>query len=135
MMALVLATGLLSFVTSNKQNTKLYGIWVYADRKHDTIEYVKSDTFMTDKPGMEFKAGGTLVQRMIDGWCGTPPIYYKNYPGKWKFTADSELRITYAFWGGKVRDVLQIIELNDHRMKVKIIHHKTRHTHRRREIQ
>lgn len=118
---IIFAFGFYSFNKPEKKYHGLIGIWVYKSFDKDIIEYRKSDTFVHDEPGLEFKNKGKLKKRQNTHWCGTPPVVYRNYRGTWALTSDSTLKIKYKYWGGKAVEDLQIVELSESKLKLKLI--------------
>ena len=98
LLKIIILTSLLIILSSFILNSttldeKLLGTWVYSNYENKSIQFKKKRSFQSDKPGIQFKKNGTLMKRQNSGWCGTPPISYKNYKGFWKTTSDSTINI------------------------------------------
>ncbi|MFK7774627.1 MAG: hypothetical protein AB8F94_20980 [Saprospiraceae bacterium] len=104
---------------SNTLGDKLFGTWVYSNYDNKSIQFKKERSFDDKKPGIKFMKNGTLVKRQNSGWCGTPPISYKNFEGTWKTTSDSTLNIRYKYWGGTIEEDWLIIDLSNKVFTVK----------------
>jgi hypothetical protein len=77
----------------------LIGTWVYTGFHNNYNVYKRSLSF-EDKHCYQFNIDGTLQERNIAGWCGTPPVSYNNYDGTWNFLNDSIVKINVEYWGG-----------------------------------
>lgn len=115
--------GSTSFTPVDENSNNIIATWVYSDYNNGIIEYVRAKKFKQNKPGIEFQKDGKLRKRQNSGWCGTPPINYKNETGYWKFNPDSTLSINYTYWGGKMQEDWQIIEISPEILKIKPIEH------------
>lgn len=122
---ILFGAGISSFNLQNEKEDQLIGVWVYSGSDDGMITYFKSESFKEEKSGIEFKKSGKLNKRQNAGWCGTPPITYKNYKGNWKYTSDSTLTIEYDYWGGKAEEDWQVIELSADSLKVKRVEYRT----------
>ncbi|HLP52925.1 MAG TPA: hypothetical protein VK154_18680 [Chitinophagales bacterium] len=111
----------ISAPVESKVNIK--GLWVYNNSELWNSEYVgvyvKANSFKKDEAGMAFRANGKMVKRQNESWCGTPPVIYKNYPGKWEAVDNSTIAIEYKFWGkGWQKARLRVVSLNDDTLKI-----------------
>jgi hypothetical protein len=77
----------------------LVGNWIHPEYRDSLMILEKSETLNLNEYGIYFKTNGKLVERKIDGWCGTPPVVYKDYDGTWS-KQDSLISIEVGFWGG-----------------------------------
>lgn len=92
----------------------IVGSWTFDFSKGGgTIQLKKVNKLKRDASGITFKADGTLIKRQNEGWCGTPPISYKNFPGTWKKTAENTLVLKYRYWGGKINSTWKITEVSE----------------------
>jgi hypothetical protein len=75
----------------------ILGKWKLKDIKdRDSIKvFVRCDSFRMCDFGFEIQHKGLLLMRENPGWCGTPPIVYKDFPGMWKLQQDSTLNLNY----------------------------------------
>lgn len=80
-------------------NNLLIGVWNYSDYKGNTTIF-KRNTDFSEAHCYKFNADGTLIERKIAGWCGTPPISYSDYAGTWKTLNDTIIEVTSDYWGG-----------------------------------
>lgn len=74
----------------------------------------------SNNSGLIFYGHGELLQRGNAGWCGTPPITYKNYEGKWKAVRDSVINIKVEYWDGQMEYNMFIVMLVDSIFKYRI---------------
>lgn len=88
----------------------IIGVWIDQEFDSETGETILSSAseFANDKYGIAFYADGTLVERKNAGWCGTPPITYKNYEGTWTALNDSTFTIDVGYWGGEITYVYNV---------------------------
>lgn len=118
---------MLSFSISNTAQTskinkgKITGVWLFADYLYaeQHMVYKRFKALGKDSSGFQFLPAGLLTSRRNSGFCGTPPIQYRNYGGSWKFTSDSTITIRYKFWGGVSEEDWKIIELSQTTLIVK----------------
>ncbi len=120
-LVIVIATALLAGCEKERvkidPDNLLLGTWVYTDYINDAAVYTRDDEF-TDNPCYRFNSDGTLVERKNSGWCGTPPVTYADYDGKWTVVNDTLISITSAYWGGTITYKLDIEELQPTTLKV-----------------
>ena len=98
-----------------KISTQLIGTWIPLDSAMEddgTVTYSKTKAFSKDKPGISFKAHEKLTKRQNVHWCGTPPVSYDNFKGKWKQTSDSTITIFYKYWNGEASQDWLIVHLD-----------------------
>lgn len=117
----IIATLFISAPVDSKVNVT--GLWVYNNSESWNREYVgvyvKANSFKKNESGMAFRANGKMVKRQNESWCGTPPIIYKNYTGKWEVIDNSIVAIEYKFWGNGLQKArLRVVSLNDDTLKV-----------------
>lgn len=105
------------FVDPSDQN--LYGFWVNptSDNENNVWTYEKSTELPKNNWGLNFKADKTVVERKNSGWCGTPPIAYGDFPGKWNLT-DSIISFSVGYWGGTVDRQWKIISISNKYLKI-----------------
>lgn len=101
---------------NNNSLSAIIGIWIPSDDGY----YIRSTDFQSNKPGYEFKANGELIQRGNIGWCGTPPISYRNYVGKWKWIDNNTLFIESSNWRGPFTEKLKCQFLDKNMDKIKL---------------
>ncbi|CAN0197873.1 unnamed protein product [Discosporangium mesarthrocarpum] len=120
---IIITIGLSSFIIEPQERIdeeKLHGHWTFADYKEGEVYLKKRYKFKKNKAGIEFRKNGKLVKRQNIGWCGTPPITYDNYDGKWWTNEYSEIVMKYKFWGGEIEEYWEIVEVNKGILIVKI---------------
>jgi hypothetical protein len=100
---------------------QLEGTWIYADWEDGGMVFQKGNDFAKDKGGIQFLENGKLIKRQNAGWCGTPPITYRNYEGTWEITPNSTVKISYAYWGGTMKEEWSVVKLNDQSMKIIVL--------------
>ncbi len=122
---LVVALVLFSFSKEKeKKRSDLLGYWTLGNYEVETTTYHHRPDFIEDKAGICFQENGKLLKRQNSGWCGTPPIHYKNYEGSWEQKTDSTILIRYKFWGGNAEEEWQITYLDEHVLKIKSLSYK-----------
>lgn len=99
----------------------IHGIWINHAYEDRMSIYKKSDAFQEDKPGFQLNTDGTLLKRQNIGWCGTPPVSYGNYDGKWEKIGANQIRIEYDYWGGRDTLMFEIVTYDDKLLKLKRI--------------
>lgn len=105
---------------------RILGVWVPTSCENKTCTYEKAEEFDPEKRGIEFKKRNKLINRQNAGWCGTPPISYRNYNGIWASFKDGEtINLRYEFWGGMVQTKWKITELSESSMTVTVLDYKT----------
>ena len=108
--------GILSVSSCQKKETTIVhpivGTWVQFD-VHDYKVYEKTDHLDDNHGGMIFYENGDLVMRENAGFCGTPPITYGNFEGKWELLDDTHIQLTYDNWDGEKSYKMEIISLDD----------------------
>ncbi len=108
-----------AFVPVEPVDKSLETYWIYDGYEDGVSVYKKSKRFEQDKPGFEFQKDGIMIKRQNVGWCGTPPISYGNYKGKWKQIEDNKLQLEYDYWGGRDTMILEIVSLTKEDLKVR----------------
>ena len=108
-----------SFMTEEKSTDKLCATWVYSGFEDGCSKFVKSHRFKRKKSGISFNKNGTLKKRQNVGWCGTPPITYKNYDGTWNRISKTRMIVHYEYWGGEISEEWLIEELNDKTLTIR----------------
>ncbi len=92
---------------------QLYGAWISDTTENDIYVMKKSAGLDSNNYGFIFYSNGHFLNRSNAGWCGTPPISYKNYDGKWKARSDSMIHINVGYWGGDLEYNMIIVYLDD----------------------
>lgn len=104
----------------------IIGCWINPMYEDDAdgksiVFYEKSNTLQENSPGIKFSKNGTLIERKNSGFCGTPPITYADYSGKWQIHNSDEIEIDVAYWGGMEHKILKIISITGTTLKIEII--------------
>lgn len=97
--------------------SEIVGNWVF-DRSQDTLYIYKRVLELPENDyGMSIQFNNIYFERANSGWCGTPPIVFSNYPGKW-FLNDSILKVNYRNWSGNVNNKWKVTSVNSSQMKL-----------------
>ena len=75
--------------------------WVYRTTQNGVSVYVKQERFDYKKSGLQFKEDGAFTIRRNESDCGTPPIQYQNFHGKWTISSDSIITTSYRYFNNK----------------------------------
>jgi len=112
----------------NLDSNNIIGCWTnpaYADNSEGVtiVFYKKSKTLSDKSEGIKFFEGGTLIERKNIGWCGTPPIQYDNFSGKWYWQDRKKtcIEIDVAYWGGMEHKVWKIIKVTKSTLEIEIL--------------
>ena len=105
-------------VKLNENQDNLIGNWINPEYTDSLMILEKSDTLKLNEYGISFKADGKLIERKINGWCGTPPVVYSDYEGSWT-KQDSLISIEVGYWGGTSTYKWIIISMAGNKLKVK----------------
>ena len=98
-------------------NNLILGIWNSSGYQDNTQIYTRSNGF-SENPCYQFNQDGTLLERKNAGWCGTPPVTYSDYPGKWTILNDTLIRVEVGYWGGTATYDLDVESVNSDYLKV-----------------
>ena len=105
-------------VKLNENQDNLIGNWINPEYTDSLMIFEKSGTLKLNEYGISFKADGKLIERKINGWCGTPPVVYSDYEGTWT-KQDSLISIEVGYWGGTSVYKWIIISVAGNKLKVK----------------
>ena len=97
---------------------EIYGTWVMMEYEDNVNILNKSVKLDDNQYGFIIHSNGRFIERKNVGWCGTPPICYKNYEGAWKKLSDSLLKINVGYWGGTTSYQMEIVSLSSHELKI-----------------
>jgi len=97
----------------------LYAFWVENGYDTDISIFKKANKFDSDKYGFQILECGKFVEWKNSGWCGTPPIVYANYDGKWSKVSNSIISVESPYWGGTMIFKIEIVSLNENELKVR----------------
>jgi hypothetical protein len=113
-------------VVAPKNTSKLIGCWVTPQYEESSngntiVLYQRANALSENNAGIQFLNDKALIERKNTGWCGTPPIAYGNFDGKYQWENDSTIVIDVAFWGGTEQQTWNIINLTNTTLKIKIL--------------
>lgn len=112
-----------NYCTKPLSNDVLYNVWVkYDDDFNDPNTFNSADKLDKNKYGFIIESDGTFIHRQNSGWCGTPPIAYKNYNGTWNELSKDTLEIISDFWGGKDTFKIEILFVTESELKINYIY-------------
>jgi len=85
------------------------------------VFYERTNALPDNSGGIEFLKNGTLLERKNAGWCGTPPITYDNFSGKWEIQSNGEIKIKVAYWGGTEHRIWKIINVTNTTLNIEVV--------------
>ncbi len=97
---------------------EIIGTWVLSGYQDSLSIMVRNDSLMQNNYGFIFKKDHTFIERKNAGWCGTPPIFYDNFNGKWTKISNQLLDIQVDFWGGQTNYKIEIISFLKDTLKI-----------------
>lgn len=65
----------------------LIGHWAEPEYNEQTVIFSRVNKLPSEGYGISIKAKNDFVERS-SGWCGTPPLVFSDYEGKWELTED-----------------------------------------------
>jgi len=65
----------------------LIGHWAEPEYNEQTVTFSRVNKLPSEGYGISIKAKNDFVERS-SGWCGTPPLVFSDYEGKWELTED-----------------------------------------------
>ena len=101
----------------------IFGCWgnpSFSDNAEGRICIYYERTNALSDDGIEFLKNGSLTERKIAGWCGTPPVIYSNYSGKWH-VKDERIIMDVPFWGGIEHKIWRIIDITETTLKIEVL--------------
>ena len=122
---IVLITGCENKGLDLERFDNIIGCWANPVYEYDVypdavICYKRVETLPDGSPSIQFLNDGTLIERKNAGWCGTPPITYSDFSGKWKIKNNNDLNINVAYWGGTEQKIWKIIDVTDTSLRIEI---------------
>lgn len=99
---------------------QLEGYWVNGQYVDSIVTYTKAEALPNDQYSFGFEARGKFVENANSGWCGTPPVIYSQYEGKWS-VQDSVISITVPYWGGLTHLKWKITALDDNHLSYYVL--------------
>ena len=97
----------------------LYGTWVYSSFDEYITTLKRTTNLDSSNYGFIFYENGSFLERKNSGWCGTPPISYSNYDGKWETAGKNFINIEVNFWGGVTNYRIEVISVSNNELKIK----------------
>lgn len=111
------------YCTQPISNDAMYNVWVkYDDDFNDPNTFRSANKLDKNRYGFIIESDGTFIHRQNSGWCGTPPIAYKNYNGTWKELSKDTLEIISEFWGGLDTFKIEILSVTGTELKINYIY-------------
>ena len=107
-------------------NSGIVGTWVESQYQGDTLFLDRMGAFDKEKYGFTIHEDGTFIEHKNAGWCGTPPITYASFEGKWEAVSDSLLDITVAYWGGMMTYQIRIVSLTPDELAIRYLYTENR---------
>lgn len=101
-------------------NEDLIGSWTDPQYTDTLVTYNRTENLVENQFGITFKPGNKLIERQLNGWCGTPPITTADYEGTWK-TDGSIVIINVGYWGGTADYTWRIVSLNNQKLVISIL--------------
>ena len=102
--------------------TELTGAWVFDgyDGASRQMTFRRADTLADDNLGYRLRADGGLVRRS-GGPCGTPPVHYGDWAGRWRAQPDGTLELSYDSWQREVvRERWTLVRWEGDRLTVRV---------------
>ena len=65
----------------------LIGHWAEPEYNEQTVTFSRVNKLPSEGYGISIKAKNDFVERS-SGWCGTPPLIFSDYEGKWELTEE-----------------------------------------------
>jgi len=96
----------------NPTSIALQGSWVNPVVEDTGITYQKANSLLDNSEGYTFEEQQIVINRHVEGWCGTPPISYSDTKGRWTCT-DSLISIKMNMYGSDIVYRLKIIHLDN----------------------
>ncbi len=104
-------------------NETLIGSWTDPQYTDTLVTYTRAENLVENQFGIIFKPDNKLIERQLNGWCGTPPITTADYEGTWK-TDGSIVAINVGFWGGTADYTWRIVSISDQKLVISVVNSK-----------
>jgi len=104
----------------NTETPDLIGNWINPIYIDTLVTYEKANGLIENQYGICFKDGNKLIERKINGWCGTPPVTTADYEGSW-IRNNSTVEIAVGFWGGTAKYTWKVVELNKTKLVISVV--------------
>lgn len=96
------------------------GVWEIQSYQ-ETGKTLKSKSSLPQNTfGYIFQPNGRMVNRSINGFCGTPPVMTEDFPGTWTRIGDT-IRINMRFWGGSIQEDWKILQSTNSTVTLEIL--------------
>ena len=100
-------------------DSPVIGTWILKENAGEITFLTRSDQFDQYRYGFTFHPNGIFTERKNAGWCGTPPISYANFEGRWWKISDSIYHVDVDYWGGRTNYRIEIISQNSFQLQIK----------------
>ncbi len=108
------------YSTETSENKTIHGIWVHQDYKQDGSRVLKKIPELDENNyGFKIDTDGRFIERKNIGFCGTPPITYGNFDGKWRFLSNDSIGVEVNYWGGTTSYSFKIISITDNTLNIR----------------
>ncbi len=108
-----------------KLESKLLGIWSDGTTVESFYVYKKQKKAPQNDYYIQLLPNNKLIEHKNSGWCGTPPISYATYNGKWTLK-DSLIDIEVPYWGGMMYIKWKIVQVDNQALKIEWIDSKNK---------
>jgi hypothetical protein len=105
---------------AENQDLSLVGNWINPIYIDTLVTFEWSEKLIENQYGISFQADNKLLERKINGWCGTPPITTADYNGTW-MKNDSIINISVGYWGGTADYTWKIISITKSKLVISIL--------------
>jgi hypothetical protein len=93
----------------------LLGAWTEPSYDSETTTYKRGNSLPDDNAGISFSENGDFIERS-SGWCGTPPLIYADYNGRFEID-ETLIKITTSSYPNSYQ--WRIISLTENELVVK----------------
>ncbi len=100
-----------------EESDNLIGYWVNPIANNENLTFEKVNVLKDNDYGFAFHLEHKFIERKITGWCGTPPVSYADYEGKWT-RKDAMINISVGYWGGIVDYQWKIISIDENQLTI-----------------
>lgn len=107
----------------DESNSDLVGSWINPQYTDTLVTYSRAENLVENQFGITFKSDNKLIERQLNGWCGTPPVTTADYEGTWKRDG-SIVTINVGFWGGTADYTWRIVSVNNQKLVISVVNSK-----------
>jgi len=104
----------------NKSDHSVIGTWIHSSFNEDIRVLYRNNEFI-DNYGVKFIENYELIEKRNSGFCGTPPISYAEFKGKWNEISEQIIEINIDFWEENLTYQIEIVSLTADTLKIKYI--------------